>query len=228
MPHLQQAGTLQAIFMKSLTTLIFVLLTLVLVGQDARNSPVKTIPKLSLYDINGDTTNLNDLSFGKVTIIDFWFVPCGACFSEMKMLHNLYSKYGNNQNVAFLTITISDSAFIRPLIENRRNLLNETYTVFKRLSQLDTFKLPVFFVKNINKKMHYLRIENGQLKARFYPSETEDDIKIYPDYVFGFSAYPTIFIFDKNGKRIYNNTGFLKRWETQDQRKLEKIIDKNL
>lgn len=197
-------------------------------GQRMLRKPVKVIPQLSVYNIKGDTTNLKTISNNKVTFIDFWFIPCGPCFAEMNMLHKLYAKYKDNPNVSFLTITLTDSAFVRPLIENKNTATNDTYDYFKALAQLDTFRLPVYFLKGVGSKMTSFKkakvgfIGHGELKTK-----DADDTQ-YPDNVFGFSAYPTIFIFDKKGNRIYNKTAFTKEDEKQQQKRIEALINEKL
>ena len=214
--------------MKSLLTLVYTLLVLILVGQKTSRTSVKIIPQLSIYDIKGDTTSLEAISVGKVTFIDFWFIPCGPCFEEMNMLHKLYSKYLGNPNVSFLTITITDSSFVRPLIENRNTSSNETYNYFKKLSQLDTFKLPVYFIKGVNYKVISLRNENDKFNGQLDPSIIKADMTVYPNNVFGFEGYPTIFMFDKNGNTLYSNTGFMKKGEGRQMKRIQDIIEKNL
>jgi thiol-disulfide isomerase/thioredoxin len=193
---------------KSLFTMIFILLTIVSFGQKkVKRTPVKIIPQMTIYDINGKTTTLKALSNNKVTFIDFWFVPCSPCFEEMGMLHNLYKKYKSDPNVSFLTITFTDSSAVRPLIENRNTKDNKTYDYFKSLSKLDTFKLPVYFASGKTSKGFFI--------------EAQQDLS----NKFGFSGYPTIFIFDEKGKVIYNKTGFTKEGEKQQQKNIEALIN---
>jgi thiol-disulfide isomerase/thioredoxin len=204
----------------------FTLLTLSLFAQTTNRTPAKTIPQISVYNINGDEFPLKSLTKNKVTFIDFWFIPCGACFIEMNMLHNLYGKYKDNSSISFMTITLTDSAFVRPLVENRNTNSNETYDYFRTLAQIDTFKLPVFFIKNGSSKMVSFKKESG-----FFRGHGEPRIKnqqFYPATVFHFSAYPTIIIYDKNGKIIYSITGFTKTTEKQQQKNIETIIDGQL
>ena len=214
--------------MRALLLTIFLLLTMGSLGQKIPKKPVKVIPQLSVYDIHGDTADLKIISSNKVTFIDFWFIPCGPCFVEMNMLHSLYGKYKGDPNVAFLTITFTDSAFARPLIENRNTDLNEAYDYFKRLAGLDTFQLPVFFLKSIDTKMRSFKKSKAGFSGQNEPQIREINFTKYPDYIFGFSGYPTIFIFDKKGNLIYNKTGFTKKGEREQQQKIEALINSNL
>ena len=188
---------------------------------------MKTTPQLSIYNINGDTADLKSLTNGKITFIDFWFIPCGGCFVEMHMLHSLYKKYKDNPNVSFLTITFTDTGFVRPLIENRLTDSNDTYQYFKELAQLDSFRLPVYFIRNVSMKMRSLKKDKkGIFKGHGEPYPLNSSS--FPDNVFGFPAYPTIFIFDKNGNEFYTKTGFMKKEEVQQQKIIEAMINARL
>ncbi|MBY0481094.1 MAG: TlpA family protein disulfide reductase [Chitinophagaceae bacterium] len=190
-----------------IAVLFFVQSTL---GQKNEAEPVKKIPDFSLYHLKNGTTNLLSLAKGKITFIDFWFVPCGPCFVEMNMLHELYAKYKNNPAIAFLTITFTDSSIVRPLIENRNELENDTYSYFKKMSNLDTFKLPVYFAFSKRKAESY--------------NESRD----YLNGTFNFYMYPTILIFDKNGLLIYHKTGFWKSDRKRQQLEIENLIKRKM
>lgn len=197
--------------MKTLLYITFTILAITSFGQKVLRKPVKVMPQLSIYDIHGNTTTLKALSNNKVTFIDFWFIPCGPCFLEMNMLHKLYAEYKDNPSVTFLTITFSDASLVRPLVENRNTSDNKTYNYFKSLAQLDTFRLPVYFLKD------------NSLQAKSFI-----EARTYPENIFGFSGYPTIFIFDKKGNMIYTKTAFTKVGEKQQKRNIDTFINSKL
>ena len=212
--------------MKIFICTILISIASVCSGQKVKRNIVQNIPNLSIYNINRDTVDLKTLTQNKVTIVDFWFIPCGPCFEEMNMLHTLYAKYKDDPKVCFLTITITDSSFVRPLIENRITSTNDTYEYFKTLSKLDTFKLPVFFIKDVSSKMKSFKKTGRGFSGQYEPNS--QDPFSYTENVFGFSAYPTILVFDMNGKTIYNKTGFAKVVEKQQLKKIEEVVRKNL
>jgi hypothetical protein len=144
----------------------------------------------------------------------------------MNMLHKLYAKYKDDPNVAFLTITLTDSSFVRPLLENKNTSSNDTYDYFKTLAHLDTFRLPVYFLKGIASKMISFKKAKAGFCGRGEPGPK--DHTFYPDNVFGFSGYPTIFIFDKKGNTIYSKTAFTKEGEMRQQKNIEAVIDTKL
>jgi len=212
--------------MRTLLTITILLFFASSFGQKKSIEPIKQIPSVSLYNLNGDTSNLLTLSKGKVTFIDFWFIPCGPCFAEMNLLHKLYSKYKDNPNICFITITLTDSSFVRPLIENKNIQSNETYSYFKSLSQLDTFRLPVYFIdKVISKQKSFVKSKIGFSGRGDWSSK---DNPLYPNNLFDFSGYPTILIFDKKGHIVYNKTGFTKDGELQQKKSIQAIIEKNM
>jgi thiol-disulfide isomerase/thioredoxin len=199
-----------------------------LFGQKITRNSIKKIPELSIHDIKGDTLNLRHSSANKVTFINFWFIPCGPCFAEMNMLHKLYAKYKDNPKVLFLTISVTDSSSVRPLIENRNTPTNETYEYFRTLAKLDTFRLPVYFVKGVGSKVTSFKKAKIGFSGDIGSRKKDEDYMLHPANVFGFSSYPTTFIFDKNGNVIYKKTGFTKEEEKHQKKAIETIISANL
>ena len=216
--------------MKALLFTALTIFSVTVFGQKTIRNSITTIPQLSIYNIHGDTTSLHAISKNKLTFIDFWFIPCGPCFVEMNMLHQLYSEYKDNPNISFLTITITDSAFVRPLMENRNSDSNQTFNYFKSLAALDSFRLPVYFIKGLTSKQKVFIKSNIRGHMGYSGRRENQDLDSLnkPDKIFGFSGYPTILIFDKKGKVIYNETGFTKDKEKQQKRKIETLIKLNL
>ncbi len=211
--------------MRTLLSITILLFFVSSFGQKKNIEPIKQIPYVSLYNLNGDTSNLLTLANNKITFIDFWFVPCGPCFAEMNLLHKLYSKYKDDPKVCFITITHTDSAFIRPLTKNRNTDSNQTYNYFKAISRLDTFRLPVYFMKNaISKQTFFIKSKFGFAgKGEGFSKDKPE----FPNQIFRFSGYPTILIFDKSGQLIYNKTGFTESGEKQQYLTIQSIIDKH-
>ena len=186
--------------------------TLVVISGYAQRFSRKSnsiIHQFTLYNAKGGTENLESLSKGKVTFIDFWFIPCGPCFAEMNMLHQLYGQFKSDQRFRFLTITFSDPSLVRPLLESRNTIDNDTYNYFKKTSRLDTFRLQVYYPGNKT-------------------SSSFKDSRDYLGKAFGFTNYPTIMIFDKQGKLIYNKTGFTREGEKAQKQQIEAVIKANL
>ncbi|GAB3921068.1 TlpA family protein disulfide reductase [Mucilaginibacter myungsuensis] len=61
-------------------------------------------PTLNLLkDANGQTVTL---AKNKVTVLDFWFIGCGACMAEFPQYQKLYDQYKDNKNVQFYSIDV--------------------------------------------------------------------------------------------------------------------------
>ena len=210
--------------MRNILITIFLLFSVQLFGQKNKFNLVDTLPKLGIHNLIGQTFDLKDLCKGKVTFIDFWFVPCGPCFAEMKMLHKLYQKYKGNPNVSFLTITLTDTLSIRPLMENRNTDSNQVYLYFQSVTKLDTFQLPVYFINNYSQKIR-LFVKSSFGFGGGNQKMTNVDLAKSPERVFKIQSYPTIIIFDKKGKRVYSKTGFNINSEIIQQKEIEDVIN---
>ncbi len=190
-----------------------------------KNAPtVKQIPSISVYNVRGESFNLSELTAGKITVIDFWFLPCAPCFFEMSMLHELYSKYKDNPHFQFLTITRTDTSLVRPLINND-TIGDEISRYYKKYSGLETFQLPVYFIPGCNEKLHTFGKSKVDFKGSNIPPDNSNKC---PDVVFKFVGFPTLLIFDKRGKLIYYKNGFQQNIEKKQQQEIEKLITTNL
>jgi thiol-disulfide isomerase/thioredoxin len=197
-------------------------------GQAEKRKKLERIPAITVLNQAGERIGLDSLAKGKVTFIDFWFIPCGPCFAEMNMLHQIHAKYKGNPNVNFMTITFSDSSFVRALTENRTTDSNDVYLYFKKLSHLDTFRLPVYFSTPYTIKIKKFKYDNETTGFVGSSSPTPIDFTQSPDAIFGFQGYPTVMIFNKTGRLIYNETGYNKRFETQKLRQIQRSLDSAL
>lgn len=71
--------------------------------ENRRNLLGTTINELSLTDMEGKTHTLESLK-GKIIVLDFWFVNCGACIEDMPELNKMREEYGTD-DVAWFGIT---------------------------------------------------------------------------------------------------------------------------
>lgn len=63
------------------------------------------LPNVSFRDGNGKVVDLISLK-GKVVFINFWATWCPPCIAEMPSINALYSKFKDNENVAFLMVDV--------------------------------------------------------------------------------------------------------------------------
>jgi peroxiredoxin len=76
------------------------------------------MPEFKMTDIHGKKWNSKELE-DKVVVLNFWFVECPPCISEMPGLNKLVDTYKNNERVVFLSISDSNKAKIEKLLEKK-------------------------------------------------------------------------------------------------------------
>jgi thiol-disulfide isomerase/thioredoxin len=203
------------ILYRSFTILITCLsLTVNAQSNEINESDIKSLPDLTVYDLNGKRVQLRELAKKKVLFIDNWFIPCLQCFMEMPMLHKLYAEYANNDKICFITISRTDARIIKKFIAKDSSLAKYV-NAYHYFSNLDYFKLPVYFLAGCNAKLEI----GGKMQRATQP----DNPLACPDNVFNFSGYPTVLIFDKNGKLIFKQSGFDGN-ESANRTRIENII----
>ncbi|WEA03621.1 TlpA family protein disulfide reductase [Mucilaginibacter sp. SJ] len=203
--------------MKVITCSLFAFFILLGCVVNAQTKKIKSIPDIEVYDINGKHTTLKQLGQNKVLFIDCWFVPCPPCFREMGMLHKLYAQYKANKKFCFITLCQTDSGIVKRFIAQDKSMVNFV-NLYKHYSMRDDFKLPVYFIPGCNEKIY-----TGKVLAKYTP----DDKTKCPDRQFGFRGYPTVFIFNKQGKLIFKKTGYGEHEEINTQ-KMENLIARSI
>ncbi|MBX7173826.1 MAG: TlpA family protein disulfide reductase [Pyrinomonadaceae bacterium] len=66
-----------------------------------------TAVDFTAVDLKGNPINLASLK-GKVIYLDLWATWCGPCLQEMPFLEKLKEKYKDNNNIAFVSLSIDD------------------------------------------------------------------------------------------------------------------------
>ncbi len=67
-------------------------------------------------DLNGNNIKLSDLR-GKVVVLNFWFIKCKPCITEMPHLNELKELYSND-DVEFLAITFDKKEMVEQFLDD--------------------------------------------------------------------------------------------------------------
>ena len=67
----------------------------------------KPLGSFAERDLDGNLYKIKELA-GKVIVINFWFINCPPCRTEIPELNALVSNYANNKEVVFLGIALDD------------------------------------------------------------------------------------------------------------------------
>jgi len=80
---------------------------------------------------------------GKITVLDFWFVGCGACINDFPEFQKLYTNYKNNAGIQFLSVNqpyprdkevdrfkyLTDAGFSFPMAATKDNSLIGSFQI---------------------------------------------------------------------------------------------------
>lgn len=77
------------------------------------------VPDFTVETIDGRTINIADLR-GKVVVLNFWFIGCPACMSEMPSLNLMVARFAGQENVVFLSMTQDKLAAVKRFNEKER------------------------------------------------------------------------------------------------------------
>jgi thiol-disulfide isomerase/thioredoxin len=84
------------------------------VPQEGTVAPVFEAPV-----IGGKKVNTGQLK-GKVLVLNFWFIGCAGCISEMPKLNELAAKYGSNADIEFIAIAPNTEQELRDFLARER------------------------------------------------------------------------------------------------------------
>lgn len=98
----------------------------------------KAFPGYSFTDLNGKTYD-NASSKGKLTLVKFWFIHCGACIAEFPVLNKLVNQYKNNPDIQFISLALDNKdelvkflkkkRFSYPVVPEMKNYIGNNFTV---------------------------------------------------------------------------------------------------
>jgi peroxiredoxin len=79
----------------------------------------KKFSNFDFTDINGNHYT-NESTKGKILVIKYWFIHCGACVAEMPELNKLVQQYKNRKDVLFISVAPDSTAQLKVFFSKRR------------------------------------------------------------------------------------------------------------
>lgn len=77
------------------------------------------LPKFNFTDLKGDVYNANNTK-GKILVLKFWFIGCGACVEEMPSLNKMVTKYKNRPDIKFLSLATDTKAKLQKFLSKTK------------------------------------------------------------------------------------------------------------
>ncbi|MFN8285688.1 MAG: TlpA disulfide reductase family protein [Chitinophagales bacterium] len=121
----------------------------------------KTLPALTLTDVNGKKVNVADYGkSGKITILSFWATWCVPCKKELTNIADLYDEWKKKYNLQVVAVSIDDSRSttkVKPYVDGQRwsyDVLLDTNQDLKR--QLNIQSVPFTVVVDANGKIVFM------------------------------------------------------------------------
>ena len=79
----------------------------------------KKFSNFDFTDINGNHYTSENTK-GKILVIKYWFIHCGACVAEMPELNKLVQQYKNRQDILFISVAPDSAAQLKAFFSKRR------------------------------------------------------------------------------------------------------------
>lgn len=126
----------------------------------------KRAPDFTVYTMDGAPVTLSKLR-GKVVMVNFWAIGCGACVAEMPDIEAVYKTWSGPKEIRILAINAGDhSIYIRNFIEEEKMTL-PIYVDSDRTAVKDyqIYRIPrTFFIdsRGIIRKIELGRFDNQE------------------------------------------------------------------
>lgn len=140
--------------MKLVKYLLATALLLASVHLSAQN---KTLPEVSVKNLDGETINIKDFATnGKITVLSFWATWCHPCKRELDAIADLYPDWQEEYDMELVAITIDDARSLRkvkPMVASKGweyTVLSDVNEDLKRALNFQTVPMTYLIDQNGN------------------------------------------------------------------------------
>lgn len=107
-----------------------------LIGQEASESNLKSMPSAELKTLEGKAVNIKEYTEnGKITVVSFWATWCTPCKKELDALMDFYDEWSEEFDVDFVAITIDDARGL-PKVRSLVHQKSWEYTILSDVQQI--------------------------------------------------------------------------------------------
>lgn len=80
-----------------------------------------SLPEFNIKGIDGIETSLAQLK-GKIVVLNFWFIGCKPCISELPLLNGIVTHYSEKKDIVFLAPSFDDRYHLNKFLETHKFL----------------------------------------------------------------------------------------------------------
>ena len=128
-----------------------------------------------MFDANGKAVRLSDFK-GRVVYLDVWASWCGPCRAEIPHMASLYSRYKNNPNIVFVSVSIDENK------EAWKNALNNENPAWPQYIIHNSEQSPLLIDYKIQSIPRFMLFDKeGRIIAINAPRPSDPQINDYID-----------------------------------------------
>ncbi len=137
-----------------------ILFLMICIGITDVNAQYKTLPNITLKDLDGNNVNIQDIdNDSNPIILNFWATWCKPCKNELNNIDDLYEEWKEETNVKIIIISVDDSrssAKVKPYINSMGWTFEGLSDPNRELArQLNVITVPHTFLINGEGKIVY-------------------------------------------------------------------------